>query len=39
MSQNSCGAMDSLVELVLSFYPYMGVKDQTQVSLPVRQAP
>lgn len=39
MSQNSCGAMDSLVELVLSSYPYMDVKDQTQVSLPVRQAP
>lgn len=39
MPQNSCGAMDSLVELVLSSYLHMGIQNQTQVSLPVRQAP
>lgn len=39
MPQNSCGAMDSLVELVLSSYLYRGVQGQTQVSLPVQQAP
>lgn len=39
MPQNSRGATGSFVELALSFHLYMGVKDQTQVSLLVWQAP